>query len=75
MVTIPSGVFNRPRGLQNIGLPSPVFTVKNSTDDNLIHTTHSKSVHNNVHGVKLITAEHSPTAGPAELHKVKPAQF
>ena len=29
-----------------------------------------------MHGVKPITAGHSPTARPAaELHKVKPAQF
>ena len=28
-----------------------------------------------MHGVKSITAEHSPTAGPAELLNVKPAQF
>ena len=28
-----------------------------------------------MHGVKPITAEHSPTARPTELHNVKPAQF
>ena len=28
-----------------------------------------------MHGVELITAEHSPTARPAEVHNVKPAQF
>ena len=28
-----------------------------------------------MHGVKHITAEHSPTDRPAELHNVKPAQF
>ena len=28
-----------------------------------------------MHGVKPITAEHSQTARPAELHSVKPAQF
>ena len=28
-----------------------------------------------MHGVKPITAEHSSTARPTELHNVKPAQF
>ena len=41
----PSGVINRHRGFQNIGLPNPVFTVENSADNNPIHTTHSKPVH------------------------------
>ena len=53
----------------NIGLPNPVFTVENSVDNNPIHVTQSKSEHG------AITAEHSPTARPAELHNVKPAQF
>ena len=38
-------VLNRRRGFQNIGLPNPVFTVENSADNNLMHTTHSKSLH------------------------------
>ena len=59
MVARPSGVLNRHRGFQNIGLPNPVFTVENSADDNPIHATYSKSVH----------------ARPAELHKMKSAQF
>ena len=28
-----------------------------------------------MHGVKANTAEHWPTARPAELHNVKPVQF
>ena len=63
-----SGVFNGHRGFQNIGLLNPVFTVENSADNNPIWT-------HNTHGVKPITAEHSPTARPAELHNVKSAQF
>ena len=35
----PSGVLNRHRGFQSIGLPNPVFTVENSADNNPIHTT------------------------------------
>ena len=38
-------VRNRYRGFQNIGLPSPVFTVENSAANNPIHTAHSESVH------------------------------
>ena len=42
------------------------------------HTV-NRSVHttcmHNMHGVKPITAAKSPTARPAELHNVKPAQF
>ena len=45
MVARPSGVLNRHGSFQNIGLPSAVFTVENSADNNPIHTTHSKSVH------------------------------
>ena len=74
MVARPSGVLNRHRGFQNICPTSPVFTVENSADNNPVHTAHSKSVHN-MHGVRPMTAEHSPTARPAELHNVKPAQF
>ena len=79
MVTRPSGVLNRHRGFQKIGLPNPVFTVENSAYNNPIHTTHSKSVHTpctqNMHGVKPITAAQSLTVRAAELHNVKPAQF
>ena len=77
MVARPSGALNRHRGLQNIGIPNPVFTAENSTDNNPIHTTHSKSVHTRymVHGVKPITAEHSMTDRPTELQNVKPAHF
>ena len=76
MVARPSGVLNRRRGFQNIGLPIPVITVENSADNNPIHTTHSKSVHTTcMVFVKPITEEHSLTARPAELHTVKPAQF
>ena len=37
-----------------------------SADNNPIH---------NMHGVRPITAEPSPSARPAELHNVKPVQF
>ena len=75
MVARPSGVLNRHRGFQNIGLPNPVFTVENSADNNSIHTTHSKICIHDMHGVKPIIAEHSPTTKPAEPHNVKPVQF
>ena len=39
MVTRPSGVLNRHKGFQNIGLPNSVFTVENSAYNNPIHTT------------------------------------
>ena len=45
MVARPSGLLNRHRGFQNIGLSNPLFTVEKSADNNPIHTTHSKSVH------------------------------
>ena len=45
MVARPSRVLNRHRGFQNIGQPSPVFTVENSANNNSVHPTHSKSVH------------------------------
>ena len=54
---------------------SPVFTVENVADNNPIHATHSKICTRNMHDVQPITAKHSPTAKPAELHNVKPAQF
>ena len=65
-----SGVFNKHRGFQNIGLPNPVVTVENSANNNPIHTTHSKSVH-----TACMVSEHSPTATPSELHNVKLSQF
>ena len=73
MLARPSGVLNKHRGFQNIGLPNPVITVENSADNNRIHTTHSKSVHTTC--MVSITEEHSSTAKPAELHNVNPAQF
>ena len=59
----------------NIGLPNPVFTVENSAHNNPIQAIHSKICTHNMHCVRPITAEHSQTAKPAELHSVKPAQF
>ena len=74
MAARPSGVLSRRRDFQNIDLPNPVFTVKNSAANNPIHTTHSKSVHTTcMDGVKSTTTEQSPTVRPAKLHRVKPA--
>ena len=39
MVAKRSGVLNRHRGFQNVGLPNLVSTVENSADNNPIHTT------------------------------------
>ena len=74
MVARPSGELNRHRGFQNIHLPNPVFTVENSADNYPIHIKHNKFCTHNMQGIKSITAEHSPTARPAELHKMKPVQ-
>ena len=53
-----------------------------SADDNLIHAIISKRVHTTfmpwdarMMSNPLISTRHSPTARPAELYKVKPAQF
>ena len=62
-------------GFQNIVLPNPVSTVENSADNIPVHTTHSKSAYTTCMVSNPITAEHSPTARPAELHRVKPVQF
>ena len=40
-----TGVLNRHKGFQNIGLSNPVFTVENSADNNPIHTTYTQSIH------------------------------
>ena len=53
-------VLNKHSGFQNIG--------SNTHNIQLICT-------HNMHGVKPITAENSPTARRAELHKVKSVQF
>ena len=66
MVARPSGVLNRHRGFQNIGLTNPVFTVEDSSDTNPIHTAQEICTES-MHGVKPITAGHLPTARPAEM--------
>ena len=71
----PSGVFNRHRGFQNIGLPKPVFTVENSTDNNPIHTTYTKSRYTAWIVSSLLLKNIRPTARPAELHNVILGQF
>ena len=75
VVARPSGVLNRHRGFQNIGLPNPVFTVENSADNNPIHTTHSNLYTQHACCQTHYPAEHSLTVRPAKLHKVKAAQF
>ena len=71
-----SGVLNRHRGFQNICPPNPVFTVENSADNNPIqYTQHTVNLYIQHAWSKPITAEHLPNARPAELHKMKPAQF
>ena len=64
MVARASGVLNRQIGFQSIGLPYPVFTVENSADNNLMHTTHSKSAHR----ICIGPAKHSPTATTAHIY-------
>ena len=53
-----------------IARPSGVLN-RHKLDNDPIHITHTHKMH----GVKPITAERSPIARPAELHKVKHAQF
>ena len=75
MVATSSGVLNRHRGFQNMRLRNTVFTVENSADNLIQYTQHTVNCTNNMHGVKPMTAEHSPTARPTELHNVRPVQF
>ena len=55
--------------------PNPVFTVENSAVNNPIHTILSKTVHTRCMVSNPLLQRHSPTARPAELRKVEPAQF
>ena len=71
MVARPLRVLNRHRFPKH---RLPIFTVKNSADNNPVQATHSKSVHTTCMASNQ-TAAQSPTARHAELHNVKPAQF
>ena len=67
MAARPSGVVNRQRGFQNIGLLNPVFIVENSADNSEVTKSHPKGGDDIKFSIELVWSQSTFSTDPKVL--------